>query len=144
MTGADRARLDGVLRKRRIDPRGRQLVLAIAAGRVAIGLGALLATRPALRALGFAETDAAGLALGRIAGGRDIALGLLTLAARDDVKVLRTAGLAAAAVDASDAISFGFAARDPVTRRAGLGGVVSGSAAALTGVWAWRRLGGDY
>jgi hypothetical protein len=135
--------LDSVLRKRRIDQRGRQLILAIAAGRVAIGVGALLATRPALKALGFAETDAAGLALGRIAGGRDIALGLLTLAARDDVKVLRTAALAAAAVDAGDAISFGIAARDPAARRAGLGGVVSGSAAAIAGVWAWRRLGGD-
>jgi hypothetical protein len=117
-------------------------VLAIAAGRVAIGVGALLATRPALKALGFAETDAAGLALGRIAGGRDIALGLLALAARDDPKALRTAALAAAAVDAGDAVSFGVAARDPQARRAGLGGAVSGSAAAIAGAWAWRRLGG--
>ena len=130
-------------RRRRIDPRGRQLILAIAAGRVAIGVGALLATRPALKVLGFAEADAAGLALGRIAGGRDIALGLLALAARDDVEVLRTAALAAAAVDAGDAISFGVAARDPVARRAGFGGAVSGGAAAIAGVWAWRRLGGD-
>jgi hypothetical protein len=132
-----------VPRRRRIDPRGRQLILAIAAGRVAIGVGTLLATRPALKVLGFAEADAAGLALGRIAGGRDIALGLLTLAARDDVEVLRTAALAAVAVDAGDAISFGLAARDPVARRAGLGGVVSGGAAAIAGAWAWRRLGSD-
>jgi hypothetical protein len=128
--------------QRRIDPLARRTVLTIAAGRIAIGVGALLATRPALKALGFAETDAAGLALGRIAGGRDIALGLLTLAARENRGALRVAALAAAAVDASDAVTFGVAARDPLARRAGIGGVVSGSAAALAGAWAWRRLGG--
>ena len=118
-------------------------MLAIAAGRITIGVGALFVTRPALKLLGFAETDAAGLALGRIAGGRDVALGLLALAARDDPKALRIAALAGAAVDASDAITFGIAAKDPVARRAGLGGIVSGSAAALAGAWAWRRLGGN-
>lgn len=132
-----------MLRRRR-DPRARQTVLAIAGARIAIGVGALFVTRPALKLLGFAETDAVGLALGRIAGGRDIALGLLALAARDDRKALRIAALAGAAVDASDAVTFGVAARDPVARRAGIGGVLSGSAAAITGAWAWRRLGGDY
>jgi hypothetical protein len=128
--------------RRRIDPLGRQTVLAIAGGRIAIGVGALFATRPALKVLGFAEPDAVGLALSRIAGGRDIALGLLALAARDDRKALRIAALAGAAVDACDAVTFGVAAKDPVAMRAGIGGVVSGSAAALTGAWAWRRLGG--
>lgn len=116
-------------------------MLGIAAGRIAIGVGAVFVTRPALKALGFAEVDAAGTALGRIAGGRDIALGLLALAARDDRKALRIAALAGAAVDASDAVTFGVAAKDPVARRAGIGGVVSGGAAALAGAWAWRRLG---
>jgi len=97
--------------RRRIDPLARQTVLAIAAGRIAIGVGAVFATRPALKALGFAEVDAAGTALGRIAGGRDLALGLLALAARDDQRALRIVGLAGAAVDASDAITFGVAAR---------------------------------
>ena len=122
--------------RRRSDPRARQTVLAIAGARIAIGVGALFVTRPALKLLGFAETDAVGLALGRIAGGRDIALGLLALAARDDRKALRIAALAGAAVDASDAVTFGVAARDPVARRAGIGGVLSGSAAAITGAWA--------
>ena len=70
------------------------------------------------------------------------ALGMLALVARDDRKALRIAALAGAAVDASDAITFGVAAKDPVARRAGVLGVVSGSAAALTGAWAWRQLGG--
>ena len=43
----------------------RKVVIAIAAGRIAIGAGALFATRPALGALGFPETDASGLALAR-------------------------------------------------------------------------------
>jgi hypothetical protein len=130
-----------VLRRRR-DPRPRQTVLALAGARIAIGVGALFVTRPALKMLGFAETDAVGLALGRIAGGRDIALGMLALAAHNDRKALRIAALAGAAVDASDAVTFGVAARDPIARRAGLLGIVSGGAAALTGAWAWQRLGG--
>jgi hypothetical protein len=125
-----------------MDRFARQAVLGIAAGRIAIGVGAVFATRPALKVLGFAEVDAAGTALGRIAGGRDIALGLLALAAHGDRKALRIAALAGAAVDASDAVAFSVAARDPAARRAGLGGAVSGSAAAIAGAWAWRRLGG--
>jgi len=124
-----------------MDPLARQTVLAIAAGRVAIGVGAVFATRPALKALGFGEIDATGTSLARIAGARDAALGLLALAAHDDHKALRLAVLAGAAVDAADAIAFGAAARDPVLRRAGLGGVGLGGAAAIAGAWAWRRLG---
>jgi hypothetical protein len=126
--------------RQRIDPLARRAVLGIAAGRVAIGVGALLATGPALKALGFAETDTAGRALARIAAGRDIAIGLLTVAARDDVRALRLAALLAAAVDGTDAISFAVAGRDPLARRAGTIGVASGSAAALTGAWTHRRL----
>lgn len=125
-----------------MDPFARQAVLAIAAGRIAIGAGAVLATRPALKLLGFPETDASGLALARMAGGRDLALGLLALAARGDRKALRVAALAGAAVDAADALTFGVAARDPAARRAGLGGIALGSAAAIGGGWAWHRLGG--
>jgi hypothetical protein len=129
-----------VSRRRRIDPLARRLVLEIAAGRIAIGAGALLATPPALRALGFAETDANSIALARMAGGRDLALGLLTFAARDDAASLRAVTLVAAAVDATDAVVFGIAARDPRARRAGVGGVIAGGVAAIAGGWAWRRL----
>jgi hypothetical protein len=129
------------MRRRRIDPIARQLALEIAAGRIAIGVGALLVTRPALKALGFAQIDSANMALGRMAGGRDLALGLLTIAARNDAATLRTAVLAGAAVDAGDAVAFGLATRDPDTRRAGVGGIALGSAAAIAGAWAWHRLG---
>lgn len=129
--------------RRRSDPVARQAVLGIAAGRIAIGVGALVATRPALRVLGFTEADARVESLGRIAGGRDIAIGLLAVAAHGDERSLRRAVLAGAAVDATDAIVFGsLAAADPDARRAGVVGAASGAAAAIVGTWAWRRLGG--
>lgn len=128
-------------RRRKIDPRGRQAALALGIGRVTLGVGALFATRFTLKALLFGETDAAGRALTKLAGGRDLALGLLTLAARDDRETLRTLTLAAAALDAADALSLGLSARHPNTRLAGLGGVASGGGAAAAGFWAWRRLG---
>lgn len=129
-----------MLRRRKIDPLGRQVVLAIAAGRVAIGLGAVFATQPALRTLGFADRDAGRIALARLAGGRDIALGLLTLAARDDREALRRLALLSSTLDLGDAIAFSAAARDPSAREAAVRGVLSGSSAALAGLWAARRL----
>jgi hypothetical protein len=130
-----------MLRRRKMDPRGRQLALTLGGARVALGVGVLFATKPVLRAMQFGEPGAAGEALAKIGGGRDLALGLVTLAARDDRETLRTLLLAGVALDAADAFSLGLAARDPETRGAGLGGVVAGSAAALAGLWAWRRLG---
>ena len=124
----------------RPDPRARQLALALGGARVALGVGVLFATRPTLKALLFGETDGVGRAMAKLAGGRDLALGALTLAARDDREALRTLTLAAAVLDAADAVSFGLAARDGETRLAGLGGVLSGGVAAVAGAWAWRRL----
>src|ERR1700760_4281685 len=98
-------------RRRQPDPLARAAVLGIAGGRIAIGFGAMLATRPALKALGFEASDTSARALARIAGGRDIALGLLTFAARDDRAALREATAAAAAVDLGDAIAFALARR---------------------------------
>lgn len=118
------------------------MALVTGAGRVALGLGALFATRPTLKLLAFGETDATGRALGKLAGGRDLGLGLFTLAVRDDPVTLRTVVLAAAVLDAADAAALGLAAHHPDARLAGLGGVASGGAAALAGFWAWHRLGG--
>ena len=129
-------------RRSRIDPLGRTVALELAAGRLAIGAGTLFATRPALRALGFAETDASGKALGKVAGARDLALGSLTVAVRGDREALRTVTLVAAALDAADTVAFALAARDPETRRSGLGGLLSAGIAVGAGLWAWRRLGG--
>jgi hypothetical protein len=129
-----------MLGRNRTDPRARQLGIALSAFRVGLGVGTLLATRPALRALGFKDTDKGGEALAQLAGGRDLALGALTLVSRDDPATFRALILAAAALDAADAFSLGLSISNPETRRAGLNGLASGSAAALAGLWAWRRL----
>jgi hypothetical protein len=123
-----------------MDPLGRRGALALGVARAGLGVGALFATRPTLKALLFGETDAVGRALAKLAGGRDLALGAMTLAARDDAATLRAIVLAAAVLDAADAVALGLAARDPDTRLAGLGGVASGAGAAVAGIWVWRRL----
>jgi hypothetical protein len=126
---------------KRSDPQARQLGIFLAACRVGLGVGTLLATRPALRALGFRDSDESSEALARLAGGRDLALGAATLLARGDPATFRALILAAAALDAADAFSLGLSIPDPQTRQAGIGGLVSGGGAALAGLWAWRRLG---
>jgi hypothetical protein len=130
-----------MIRRKRMDPRARQVAVQIGGSRVAIGVGALVATRPALRLLGFGEPEATGVALARLAGGRDVAIGALTLAARDDARRLRTLLLVSSACDIADAVGLGLSARHPETRRAGIGGIASGSLAAIAGLWAARRLG---
>ncbi len=128
-------------KQQRIDPKARQVALQIGAARLAMGIGIFFATQPALRALGFGSTEEAGEALAKLGGGRYIAIGALTLAARDDREALRTALLISSACDLTDALALGVSARHPKTRKAGIGGIVSGGAAAIAGLWAWRRLG---
>jgi hypothetical protein len=117
-----------VLRGRRVDPLARQAVLAGAAGRLAVGAGAFFATRPAMRALA------------KVLGARDLAMGALTVAVRDDPAGLRTATLAAAVLDAADVAAFAIAAGDPETRQGGVAGALTAGGATLAGLWAWRRL----
>jgi hypothetical protein len=128
-------------RQARMDPKARQLALAIGVIRLAIGASILCATRPALRKMGFGATDASGEALAKLGGGRDLALGAMALAARDDRQALRTAILVSGACDAADAVSLGISARRPETRQAGIGGILAGSGAAAACLWVWRRLG---
>jgi hypothetical protein len=123
-----------------MDPTARQLALAIGATRMAIGAGILFATRTALPKMGFGTTDFSGEALAKLGGGRDLALGAMTLAARDDREALRTAILVSGACDAADAVSLGISARHPETRQAGIGGILAGSGTAAACLWIWRRL----
>lgn len=130
-----------MLRRRQMDPLARQVALEIAATRVAMGVAIMFATRPALGALRFPLPDASGKALAKLGGGRDIVLGAVTLAMRDDRERLRTVMLVSNFSDLADAAAFAFATRHPETRRPGIGGVLSGGIAAAAGFWAWRRLG---
>src|SRR5215212_7877694 len=78
-----------MLRRAKMDRRARQVALQIGASRVAMGIGIFLATRPALRVLGFGEPNAGAEALAKLGGGRDIAIGALTLASLDDRRARR-------------------------------------------------------
>jgi hypothetical protein len=115
--------------------------IAIAAGRIGIGIGALAFTRPALSALGFEDPQGGTVALARMAGVRDIALGLHALAARDDAAALAQASVLGAAVDAGDSFAFGAALvrRDGLDRTAAMNLPIAGSAA-LAGAWVSSRL----
>jgi len=126
--------------REKIDPQARQVALGIGASRLAMGIGIFFATQPALRALRFGPTDASGEAVAKLGGGRDIAIGALTLAARDDREALRRTLLLSGACDLADAVALGVSTRRPETRAAGIGGVLSGGAAALACAWAARRL----
>jgi hypothetical protein len=129
-----------MLRRAEPDTKARQVALGIGASRLAMGLGIFFATQPALRSLRFGTTDAQGEAMAKLGGGRDIAIGALTLAARNDPEALRTTILISSVCDLADAIALGISARRPETRQAGIGGILSGGGAAITGLWAWRRL----
>lgn len=123
-----------------MDGRARTLASGLGVSRVALGAGIFFATQPALRAMGFGATNASGEAVARIGGARDLALGALTLAARDDREALRAALLISGACDLADAVAMGVSARHPETREAGIGGVIAGGAAAAACFWARRRL----
>src|SRR3954454_4528330 len=127
---------------RRMDPRARQGALQIGGSRVALGAAIFLATRPVLRAMRFPEPGPTGVALAKLGGGRDIAIGALTLASLSDSERLRTVMLASNLCDLADATAFAFAARDPQMRLPALSGGRSGGGAAAAGFWACRRLAG--
>jgi hypothetical protein len=119
----------------------RGVTLVSGAGRIAIGIALALAPRMALSGLGFRDHSPATIAVARIAGGRDIALGVTMLLAAGDAERLRAAHIANAGVDAGDAAAFAgaLASGDENVRDAGLRGMAAGLAAALAGAWAaWR------
>lgn len=107
-------------------------------GRIAFGVGMLGAPEWALRALGFTDASPATVAVTRLAGVRDLVLGLVTVAALDDRDRLRRATVANAVADAGDTLAFGMALRTP-ERDAGLRGLAAALPAASVGIWtAWR------
>jgi Domain of unknown function (DUF4267) len=112
--------------------------LASGLGRVAIGLGLLAAPEQAMRALGFTDVSSATVAVARVAGVRDLVLGIATFAALGDRDRLRASTVANAVADAGDTFAFG-AALGTSERTAGLRGVAAALPSALAGAWtAWR------
>ncbi|HEY7122067.1 MAG TPA: DUF4267 domain-containing protein [Solirubrobacterales bacterium] len=107
-------------------------------GRVGFGIAMLTAPEWALRALGFKEVSPATVAVTRLAGGRDLVLGLVTMAALDDRDRLRGATLANTLADTSDTLAFAIALGTD-ERAAGSRGLAAALPAALAGAWtAWR------
>jgi hypothetical protein len=114
------------------------------ASRIAIGIGLALAPTSMLRALGFRAESPATTVIARIAGGRDVVMGVTTLLALGNRDRLAAASLANAAADAGDAATFAAALRagGPL-RLAGLRGVAAAAPASLAGLWvAWRCAAG--
>jgi hypothetical protein len=107
-------------------------------GRVGFGVAMLTAPEWAVKALGFREVSPATVTVTRLAGGRDLVLGLVTMAALDDRDRLRAATLANAVADAGDTLAFGIALGTE-ERAAGSRGLAAALPAVLAGMWtAWR------
>lgn len=112
-----------------------------ALGRIAIGAGLAIAPVRALRALGFEDVSATTVAVSRIAGGRDIVLGALTLLAIDDPARLRVASLANATVDGGDALTFAAAlSMGDEVRTGAIRGLAAAVPATLASLWVARQL----
>jgi hypothetical protein len=120
------------------DPAVRAWSLVSGGARIVLGIGMLAAPEPALRALGFTEVGPATAAVGRVAGIRDLVLGVTTLAALDDRERLRRATMANAVADAGDSLAFGVALGTS-ERTAGIRGIAAALPSAITGALAaWR------
>jgi hypothetical protein len=114
--------------------------LASGLGRVAFGVGMLAAPERALSALGFIDASPATVAVTRVAGVRDLVLGLVTVAGLGDQDRLRRATVANALADAGDTLAFSLVLSGE-ERAAGVRGLSAAVPAALAGIWTAWRLG---
>lgn len=123
-----------------MDELGRRGALAIAAARIGIGLGASFATEPALKALRI-DPSPESVVLARIAGGRDIAMGIHVLALAGDRARLREAAAIGAAVDLGDAAAFAAGVGSgKLPRLTGSLNVALALSATAAGAWVVSRL----
>jgi hypothetical protein len=111
------------------------------AGRIALGASIWLLPDQAMGVLGFDADNPQEMALGRVAGTRDIALGAAAMATAGDPRGGAAMARLNAFVDAGDAVAFGsaFLRREGIDRAA-LGGLVAGASAAAFGLWLAERL----
>jgi hypothetical protein len=129
------------LRNRGVDPDAARAAVWIGTVRTAIGIGVLAAPGPLLRSWGFPDEESRSgsvKALLRVLGGRDVALGLATLATRNQPAALRTMVATSAAVDTGDtAVSLGLAAASAGARRPAIAWTLVGIPFSALG---WRIL----
>ena len=127
------------------DPLARTGALAIAAGRLGLGVAICAFTGRALQGLGFEADDPSAVTLARLAGGRDVALGLHGLAARHDPARLAHSSAIATAVDAGDGVAFlaAWLGRDGIPNRAAALNLPLIAAAVTSGAVVTARLRGS-
>ena len=119
----------------------RQIVRLIAAGRVALGVLALLAPRTTTSLMFGARSPRGALTMAtRMLGARDLALGLGTLRALDQDADPASWAAASAAADAVDAVAAVSVLR-AIPRSRALPTVAAAGAAAVLGARAATRLG---
>lgn len=107
----------------------RQLAGLLAFARIGIGASVWAFPRGSMRVLGFDPDNPQVMALARLAGTRDLALGAGAAATLDDPDAAATMLLANAAVDALDSLAFAIA----LVRRRGIDrAAVMGSLSAAT------------
>jgi len=113
----------------------RTLATLIAWTRVGIGASVWVAPRASMRGLGFDPDNPQVMALARLAGTRDLALGAGAVATLDDPRAQATMLRANAVVDALDAAAFGIAlVRRRGIDRAAVMGTASAAAASVVGM----------
>lgn len=115
---------------------------ALAGGRIAIGAGLWVAPRAALSALGFSRPDERTIAIARIAGTRDIVLGVWQASAIGDRAQLARATTAVAACDAGDAVTFALLLGGD-ERRAAIRGLATAVPATVAGAMLAVTLRGE-
>jgi hypothetical protein len=120
------------------DDAPRAAIIGLGAGRIAIGLGLWIAPEALARVLGLRDLGPEALAIARVAGTRDVLLGVWQLRALQDREALVRATTAGAIADAGDALAFAIATRDPRARGAGWRGILTAVPATAVGLWAGR------
>jgi hypothetical protein len=116
----------------------RDIAIAIARGRIAIGAAAIAAPGLAARAM-FARSGSGARAFARMLGGRDVALGLGVVIALDRGAPVRGWLEASALADGVDLVS-SLLAGDEMVDSARIGTVALAAGAALAQLWLSREL----
>lgn len=135
------ALLDSLTRRRSLTREEKTVAYALAGGRIAIGAGIWLAPKLTLKILGFGgDPGSAELTLARMAGARDLVLGIWHATVLDDRGELRRATNAITFADAGDAIAFALVAKSGGPMQAAVLGLGAAAPATAMGVWLSRRL----
>ena len=118
----------------------RALIAGMGAARFGIGASVWIAPRAAMRVLGFEPDNGQVLALARLGGTRDLALGAIAIATRADPTTATAVARVNASVDGFDALAFAIAlVRREGIDRAAVMGASSASIAAAIGAWLGRH-----